>query len=330
MNKRDKVDHTVEERGLELNVASLEVEAVRYIKLGPGRKWAGDAIRRGIVPLDFRGVGHDACANGDWDDVRRQLIAIGRKERALKDDVRELKDFYCLGANTLWFTIAHGYVWWTFAQNRIFGRDSDDVDAPPRFRPVRTPWRNTSLTGSLLTERSFSSALSSIASYQRTICEVREADYLLRRIRGEDEPLRVKANGLIGEVTTIAADLVRRLDWRDFETLVDLIFAHSGYKRQTALGGAQPDVDFVARQPLTGDSAWVQIKSHATQAIFEDYLGRFRREAGASAFFFVYHSANRPIRMRTEMPNVYIWSADKIADAAVEAGLFRWVSERIL
>ncbi|MET4450332.1 hypothetical protein ABIB10_000401 [Bradyrhizobium sp. RT3b] len=30
------------------------------------------------------------------------------------------------------------------------------------------------------------------------------------------------------------------------------------------------------------------------------------------------------------MPNVYIWSVDKIADAAVEAGLFRWVSERIL
>lgn len=51
---------------------------------------------------------------------------------------------------------------------------------------------------------------------------------------------------------------------------------------------------------------------------------------GASAFFFVYHSSNRPIRMRTEMPNVYIWSVDKIADAAVEAGLFRWVSERIL
>lgn len=41
-----------------------------------------DAIRRGIVPFDFRGVGHDACARGDWDEVRRQLIAMGRKARA--------------------------------------------------------------------------------------------------------------------------------------------------------------------------------------------------------------------------------------------------------
>lgn len=313
-----------------MNAAPLKVGAVRYIKLGPGRKWAEDAIRRGIIPLDFRGIGHDACASGDWDEVRRQLIAIGRKERVLKDDERELKEFYCLAEDTLWFTIANGYVWWTFAQEKVLAGDRDDISAPARFRPVQTAWRNTSLTGSLLTERSFSSALISIASYQRTICAVREAEYLLRRIRGEDEPLRLKANQLLGEVTTITADLVRRLDWRDFETLVDLIFAHGGYQRQTALGGSQPDVDFVARQPLTGGIAWVQVKSQATQAIFEEYLERFNREAGASAFFFVYHSANRLIRAKPDMANVHIWSADEVAKAAVEAGLFGWVTERIL
>lgn len=329
MNKR-RLAGSRGPKGNGLTATPFTVAAVRYIKLGPARKWAAEAIKRGIVPLDFRGVGHDACARGDWDEVRRQLIATGRNERALKDDERELKEFYGLGPDTLWFTIADGYVWWTFAQDRVLEGDRDDADAPPRFRPVQTPWRNTSLRGSLLTERSFSSALCSIASYQRTICAVREAEYLLRRIRGEDEPLRLKANQLLGEMTTTAAHLVRRLDWRDFETLVDLIFAHSSYKRQSALGGAQPDVDFVARQPLTGDSAWVQVKSHATQAVFEDYLKRFDREAGAGAFFFIYHSANRPIRTAAIMPNVHIWSADKVASAAVEAGLFGWVTERIL
>lgn len=329
MSKRRLIGPKGPERnGLE--AAPFTVAAVRYIKLGPGRKWAAESIERGIVPLDFRGVGHDACDRGDWDEVRRQLIAMGRKERALKDDERELKEFYTLGPDTLWFTIANGYVWWTFAQDRVLEGDRDGADAPPRFRPVRTAWRNIGLTGSLLTERSFSSALSSIASYQRTICEVREAEYLLRRIRGEDEPLRLKANQLLAEITMTAADLVRRLDWRDFETLVDLIFAYSGYKRQTALGGAQPDVDFIARQPLTGDSAWVQVKSHATQAVFEDYLRRFEKEAGAGVFFFIYHSAGRPIRTRATLPNVHIWSADKIASAAVEAGLFGWVTARIL
>lgn len=307
----------------------LQVDAVRYIKLGPARKWVRDAIDRGIVPLDFRGVDHAACAAGDWDEVREQLIAMGRKDRALKDDERELKEFYGLGPDTLWFTIADGYVWWTFAQDQVLEGDKDNLEAPPRFRPVRMPWRNTSLTGLPLTERSFSSALSSTASYQRTICSVREANYLLRRIRGTDEPLRVKANQLLGDLTATAADLVRRLDWRDFETVVDLIFVHSGYKRQSALGGAQPAIDFVAREPLTGASAWVQVKSQASQAIFEDYLERFRREGNASAFFFVYHSAKRPIRIKADTPNVYVWSVDRVANAVVEAGLFGWVAERI-
>lgn len=213
MNKLRLANQTIW-KGEGVKAAPLKVGAVRYIKLGPARKWAGDAIRRGIVPLDFRAVGHDACARGDWDEVRRQLIAMGRKKRVLKDDERELKEFYCLAEDTLWFTIADGYVWWTFAQEKVLEGDRNDIGAPPRFRPVQTPWRNISLTGTLLSERSFSSALTSIASYQRTICAVREAEYLLRRIRGEDEPLRLKANQLLREVMTITADLVRRLDWR--------------------------------------------------------------------------------------------------------------------
>jgi hypothetical protein len=176
---------------------------------------------------------------------------------------------------------------------------------------------------------SLSTALSSIAGYQRTICATREADYLVRRIRGEDEPLRLKADQLLGEISATAADLVRRLDWRDFETLVDLIFAHSGYKRRTALSGAKADIDFVAQQPLTGESAWVQVRSQASQAIFERYLERYRWGASASAFFFVYHSASRSLRTKADMPGVHIWPADKVANAAVEAGLFRWIAERV-
>ncbi|WP_456840273.1 restriction endonuclease [Bradyrhizobium sp. USDA 4486] len=303
---------------------------MRYIKLGPGRKWAGDAIRRGIVPLDFRGVGHDACNRGDWAEVRRQLIAMGRNERALKDDERELKEFYGLGEDTLWFTIADGYVWWTFAQAEVLEGDRAGLEGPPRYRPVRAPWSNRSLSGLELTERSVSSALSRTASYQRAICAVQEADYLLRRIRGEDEPLRLRADQLREEMAATAAEMVCRLDWQDFETLVDLIFAHGGYKRETALGGAQADVDFVARQPLIGSSAWVQVKSQATQATFEDYLERFRRQASGGTFFFVYHTARQPIRPPLDMPNVHVWSAEKVAEDAIDAGLFRWIAERIL
>jgi Restriction endonuclease len=60
--------------------------------------------------------------------------------------------------------------------------------------------------------------------------------------------------------------MVRQLDWRDFETLVDLIFARGGWQRSSAPGKHQPDVDLILTQPTTDESAWVQIKSKANQA----------------------------------------------------------------
>lgn len=302
---------------------------VRYIKLGPGGKWAVQAIANGIIPFGYRFVDHAACARGDWQEVRRQLAAVGRKDRALKDDERELKEFYEPAPNTLWFTIADGHLWWTFAQGDVIEADKEDPDAPPRFRRTRLPWRSTSLKGEPLIIRSLSSALSRVAGYRRTICGVKQSSYLLRRIQGQTEPLRAKAYRLLNEATSTAVEMVRHLDWRDFEALVDLIFARSGYQRTSSLGGVQADVDFVARQPLTGTYAWIQIKSEASQAIFEDYLGRFRRDGSAQSLFFIYHTAARDIRATPET-DVHVWSAEKVARAAIEAGLFGWLAERML
>lgn len=310
-------------------LADFKVAAVRYIKLGPKGRWARQAFAEGILPFGYRFVDHKPCAEGDWGAVRRQLSAKGRKDRALKDDERELKDFYELGEDTLWFTVADGHVWWTFAQLGVVKTNKDDPDAFARFRRTAWPWRNTSLTGLPLNIRALSSALSSTANYRRTLCTVKQADYLLRRIRGKDEPLRAKADQLMSSLTATAVEMVRQLDWRDFETLVDLIFTYNGWRRKSALGGGQSDIDFIAKQPITGETAWVQVKSHASQAAFEDYLSRFRSESSCGRFFFVYHSADRPIESDAHIPNAHLWSADEVARAAIDAGLFGWISERM-
>jgi len=73
--------------------------------------------------------------------------------------------------------------------------------------------------------------------------------------------------------------------------LVDLIFARGGWQRTTVLGKDQIDVDLVLSQPLLGETAWVQIKSSASQAVLDDYIDRFRRDGSCGRFFFVCHSA---------------------------------------
>ncbi|MCP1853270.1 MULTISPECIES: restriction endonuclease [unclassified Bradyrhizobium] len=305
----------------------FNVGEVRYIKLGERGKWASEAIREGILPFGYRAVTHSTCVQGDWDRVRQELAAMGRTKAGVGQGLRELQAFYSLGEDTLWVTIADGHLWWTFADAAVVAANDDDAAAPARFRRTRGGWRCTSLSGEPLTSRSLSSALTSTANYQMTICAVRHADYLLRRIRGEREPLRAKADVLLAEMTTTVAAMVRRLDWRDFETLIDLIFSRGGWQRTSPLGGNQADVDLILRPPLIGETAWVQIKSRTSQAEFEDYLGRFEREANCDFFFFIYHSAPRPIDGPAHM-RVRLWSADQIASAAIDAGLVRWLSER--
>ncbi|MFK4401903.1 restriction endonuclease [Bradyrhizobium elkanii] len=309
-------------------LASFKVGVVRYIKLGEGGKWARAAITEGILPFGYRAVAHTACAQGNWDRVREELIAMGRKKAGVGQGLRELQAFYSLGEDTLWVTISDGHLWWTFADGDVVAGGDDDAAAPARFRRSRGGWRCTTLSGEPLTSRSLSSALTSTANYQMTICAVRHQDYLLRRIRGEDEPLRVKGDLLLAEMTTTVAAMVRRLDWRDFETLIDLIFSRGGWQRTSPLGGNQADVDLILRQPISGETAWVQIKSRTSQAEFEGYLDRFEREASCD-FFFIYHSAPRPIG-GPAATKVRLWSADQIASAAIDAGLVRWLSDRLM
>jgi hypothetical protein len=170
-----------------------------------------------------------------------------------------------------------------------------------------------------------SSALTSTANYLMTICAVKDADYLIRKIVGETDPLRTAAEAITQQARSIAARMIRRLNWKDFETLIDLIFTRGGW--QWVLGGNQADVDLVLKQPISGETAWVQVKSRSSQAEFDDYLARFERNRRFDHFFFIYHSATTPIRIRKQRQH-HLWSVDRTASAAIDQGLLTWLSER--
>jgi len=83
----------------------------------------------------------------------------------------------------------------------------------------------------------------------------------------------------------------------------------------------------VLKQPITAETAWVQVKSQSSQAEFDDYLARFERNGSFDRFFFVYHSAAKAILTR-EQRQLHLWSADRVAIAAIDLGLFSWLSDR--
>ena len=127
--------------------------------------------------------------------------------------------------------------------------------------------------------------MTKVANYRRTICAVEAEEYLLRRINGIDDPLVAKGMKAREAMLSAIAKAVSSLHQKDFETLVDVIFARSGWHRASALGGSQKLVDMVLEQPTTGERAAVQVKSAATQNILDRYIDLVD-EAGTFSRFF--------------------------------------------
>jgi hypothetical protein len=71
----------------------------------------------------------------------------------------------------------------------------------------------------------------------------------------------------------------------------------------------------------------VQIKSKANQAELNDYLGRFQRDGSCGSFFFICHSAAGPLSLLAQ-PGLHLWTAERVANAALDAGLFNWLIDR--
>lgn len=301
--------------------------AVRYIKLGKGGAWSADAIAGGIIPFGFRKISHAPCVAGDWETVAKELQTAGRTTSGVTQGLRELRDFYELDGDCLWVTFADGHLYWAFAEPAVLPNADDGTDGPRRFRRTVDGWHRHSLMGDPLAVRSLSSALTRVAGYRMTICTIEREDYLLRRIRGEEEPLVIEMRALRSQLESAAARMIAGLDWRDFEIMVELIFTRGGWQRQSALGTGEVDIDLLLDNPTTNETAWVQVKSSAIQATLDDYLERFRRDGSAQRFYFICHSPKGNLSLPPSS-HLHLWAGVELARSALTAGLLDWLIER--
>jgi hypothetical protein len=279
-----------------------------------------------LIELGHGGVPHELAAAGRWEEIEKLLVERdGRTPGKAKDFTREVRDFYTLGEDCLWITIEQGRLWWAFAEPDV--RPVDGADRGSRARRVIGAWSDVNLAGQRLELSGLSTRLTKVAAYRQTLCGVGAQDYLLRRINAEPEPGVLAATQARQQLTSTAAALIELLDWRDFEVLVDLIFAGSGWRRVSEVGGDQADTDLVLEQAVTGERAFVQVKSSASASTLNDYIARFRANAGFDRLFFVCHSPTGGFDAASE-PNVHVWFDPRLADQAVKAGLFDWLLEK--
>lgn len=303
---------------------------VRYIKLGAGGRWEAASLDQGRLDWGLPTDPHEIALVGDWKGLREHYQRLRASPGAATADLTEAQAFYDRDPDALWVTFARGKMWWAFAEPEVHWLGGDGQNQGTRYRLTRDGWHDSDLAGAALNIDRLSSSLTQVGGYRRTICGVAEAAYCLRMVNAAVDPDRAALNAARLVVMDGLAKAVTRLHWRDFELLVELILARSGWQRVSALGGTLKDVDLIVEQLFTGERMVVQVKSKAAQTVVEDYARRFASRGGAEKLMFVCHTPVGVLR-EPAMPQglrMELMASAEIASRAAACGLTDWILDR--
>ncbi|MCH7751957.1 MAG: hypothetical protein IH898_07375 [Planctomycetes bacterium] len=127
----------------------------------------------------------------------------------------------------------------------------------------------------------------------------------------------------------LLTNAIKELHWKDFETLVDLVFRNAGWIRVSVLGQHAKAYDLELQEPIIGDRYVVQVKSRARNADLESTIANFSPEDFRRVFFVV-HSPHDDLLDATDIPeHVDIVSPQRLGELAMDAGLVGWIEEKV-
>jgi len=199
-------------------------------------------------------------------------------------------------------------------------------DDQNRYRDTVDGWSSRSVGGKILGVDHLSGALLKVQGFRGTICNVKAADYLIRKLNDHPLPEVAAAEEAASAHRKALIGLMRLLTWRDFELLVELVFSTSGWRRVTEVGRTQKTVDFELSLPTTDERAFVQVKSQATNADFRKCRDGF--EAGNyHRMFFVWHTGE--VENENQNKAIRLVGPEQLATMVLDAGLASWLTEKV-
>jgi hypothetical protein len=252
-----------------------------YIQLGKGGKYEKVCIEEEqSLRLGYTSVPHDLCLEGQWDRVHEQLEEERGSSRVASSDVTQISHFYEADETVLWVTFYADRLYWCFS-----GPVVELLPNGWKRRPVIGQWQSADINGQPLEKNRLSGRLLSMEGFRGTICTIKEFEYVRHRING-DVPEDVEAaQAALSALEDRMEALIRKLHWKDFEVLVDLIFREAGWQRVSEVGGTQKTVDLDLISPVTSERYGVQVKSTASLRKFEEYQRKFADMQGYTRLY---------------------------------------------
>ncbi|MBN8736288.1 MAG: restriction endonuclease [Xanthomonadales bacterium] len=304
--------------------------SVRYVKNGRNGQWWKAAKENSQIHLGWKTIPRELLQAPDLIAIERIIKNYYGTKRGATQDVNALHDALDAPSRHIWTTFQDGYMWWCTAKDgAIPNPRGESADEGNFWLNCDRPWSNRSLNGTLLAMPDLPGSVTKTAGFRGTICTPRAWQSVLRIIRGETDPDAANAGKARANYESAVLQMIKRLSWKDFEQLIDLILTRSGWVRISTVGKTREGVDIDAENVAVGEIAFVQVKSAADQGVLANYIERFeqRRDYYARMIFAV-HS---PTGMLTPPPDtpVQIWSGDLLARLAVRTGLGEWVETRL-
>lgn len=302
-----------------------EASRVLYIKLGESGAWWGECRSESLIRLGFFSGDPevlDLIHRGDWDAVREYWKA--RRCGTPTAHMNQTRLFFEDDGSTLWVTFEEGYLFYGFSDGKDIIPLIGSSGEPCSVRRMPNGWSNVDANGNILRIDQLSGKLTRTAGYRQTICKFSaEAErYLRQRLSGRSIPEVEKAEASRRAFLDDLELLIKSLTWSDFEVLIELIFASSGWRRVSRTGGTQKTTDIDLENPVTGDKAFVQVKSETSQAQLQEYIVRRSVDkSDCNRMFYVYHSG----KAATDLEDVTVWGSRDVAERVLANGLADWV-----
>ncbi len=296
-----------------------------YIKLGQSGKWEKECLEKGIIRFGYKETPFEAAVAGDWDTVWEFWNNDSNNAGTATRDLIQIRHFFAASKDILWITFSSGFLWWCFAKPIV----KVHPDGDGSYRECADGWHSADVKGKVLSMDKLSGSLLRVQGFRGTICEVRAFEYLKRRLNCELLPAVEAATEAEKQLVEKMVPLLQLLTWQDFELLVDLVFSNSGWRRTGQIGKTQKTVDIELILPVTGERAFVQIKSSTQKQDLAIYQERLLESALYARMFFVWHSGDISQIPESGLKNVELIGPDRFSRLVFDAGLTSWLREKV-
>jgi hypothetical protein len=302
----------------------MNINNAYFIKLGRAGCWEADSIKSSRMRVGWSGQALEDINAGRWPRIEQQLRAEQPgKPGVSTTDLNRLRDIATSTAEDIWITFHANKLWWT----RVKGLRVE-ADSVSKFRRTER-WSDRAIDGRPLFANELPGRLAQLQAFRGTVCRVADKALLARVLQSSRSSVASDIAQRREALSRVVANAIAELHWKDFETLVDLVFRDAGWQRVSILGQQAKGFDLELREPVTGDEYVVQVKSQADRADLERTLESYLPDS-YRRLFFVVHTPEPDLLNVDELPSyVDLVLPNRLAELAVAAGLSKWIEDKV-